>query len=319
MAFWAGAATWLALALLERRSLVAALLLVLFSSQYPFLWLSSELVVGGFLCLALAAGIRGARPWQLGVLLAALALCKPDLLLVALVLLACFARARPDEARSLAVAFAVALVLPLLPGLILFGPGYLSDYGGGGRGFAAFGQHFAALVAPFQLGPAPDPWADPAPYVERVFPGSRSMGDVVLAPGLPYLDFVALSCARGLRRLGWLFQWAWLALPLLAWARRRQGLPLDAREKALLWSFVGCLPFVLFAYPHVRYFARYYPIFWILLLVSVERVARAEPAVRWRCLVPVGLVLALALAVNAERAAVGLAVAPHLTQYWFPD
>jgi hypothetical protein len=35
--------------------------------------------------------------------------------------------------------------------------------------------------------------------------------------------------------------------------------------------------------------------------------------------VPVGLVLALALAVNAERAAVGLAVAPHLTQYWFPD
>jgi len=322
MAFWAGAACWLGLALLERRGLVAVLLLLLFSSQYPFLWLSSELVAGGFLCLCLAAFARGAAPGPLGALLALLALCKPELLLVALVLLACFASARRPQAGRLAAGFAGTLGLLLLPGLLRFGPGYPFDYGAGGtgRGFAAFGQHFAALLAPLQLGPAPDPWNHPTPYLERVFPGARSMRDVILAPGLPYLDFVALSLARGVRRVGWLFQWAWPAAALLWLARRRAGLAFDERERALLWSFVGCLPFVLFAYPHVRYFARYYPVFWVLVLVAVERLAKA-PAGRLRnaSLALAGLCIALAFATNVERAAVGLALAPQLAQYWFPD
>ena len=101
-------------------------------------------------------------------------------------------------------------------------------------------------------------------------------------------------------------------------ASRRQ--PRPGRERALLWSFAGCASFVLFAYPHVRYFARYYPLFWILVLMSAERVARAgEPRLRGGCLAAAGGCLLLALAVNTERAAVGLAVAPQLQQYWFPD
>jgi hypothetical protein len=324
MLFWGGSAAWLASRVLRSRALVALLLLLLFLSQYPFLWLSSELVAGGFLFAALAAWAGGAPAWLLGALLALLALCKVECLLVAVVLAACFAASEPARGPRvrLGASFAGSLGLLLLPGFALFGAGYWSSYGSGGesRAFATFGQHFAALVAPLQLVPGPDPWSRPGPYVEHAFPGARSLSDVLAAPGLPYLDFVALSAARGARKLGWLFGWAWLALPPLWWARRRGGLAPDALERALLLSFVGCAPFVLFSYPHVRYFARYYPIFWLLLLRSAERVSELpDRALRRRALAAAGVFVALALVQSADRAAFGLAHAAALPQYWFPD
>lgn len=322
MALWAGAATWLATGLLTRRSLQAALVLALFTSQFPLLWLSTELVAGALLCLALAAWVRGAPAWATGITLALLALGKPDLLLVALTLLGVFAWQRRASAPGLAAGFAGALAVLLLPGLVALGPGYLTSYGadGGGRGFASFTQHLAALLAPFQLAAAPNPWAEPQPYLERVFPGASSFGDVLRAPGLPYLDFVALSLAKGLRKLGWTFHWAWLAVPLLVFARRRAHLGLDARERAILWTCVGCVPFVLFAYPHIRYFARYLPLFWLLLLLSLEKLL-ALPAARQprHVLWAAGLALLLALAENVNRASLGLALADRLDPYWFPD
>jgi hypothetical protein len=322
MAFWAGTACWLGLAALARKTWVAVLLLALFSSQLPFLWLSSELIVGGFLFLALGAWLRGWPPAAVGALLALLALCKPDLVLVALVLAVCFGVERPSTRRPLAWGLGLTLVVLLAPGLTLLGPDYLTAYGpdGRGRGFAAFVQHFAALVAPFQVGPAPDPWAQPGPYLERAFPGARSMLDVVTAPGAAYLDHVALSLSRGIRKVGWLFQWAWLAVPLLVIARRRRGLGPDAPERALLLSFVGCVSFVLFAYPHIRYFARYFPLFWLLVLMSLERLERADPRAWRRPQVALaGGCLLLALGVGVQRASIGLALAPGLSQYWFSD
>jgi hypothetical protein len=324
MAFWAGSAAWLATALLERRALVAVFLILLFTSQYPFLWLSSELITGGFLCLAIGAWLRGASPWIVGPLLASLGLCKMELLLVSGLLLAFWVHTSSSrrEGLTLVASFAAALALLLLPGFVLVGPEYWIQYGaeGQGRGIATFRQHFAALVAPFQIGAAPNPWTDSEPYVERVFPGADSMLDVITTSGLPYLDFVALSTARGVRKLGWVFGWAWLAVPLLVWAWRRGGLEPGEREKALLLTFVGCLPFVLFAYPHIRFFARYYPVFWILLFVALERVSHLEDdSVRRPCLRIGGLLVGLALIQNARRTAMGLAAAPHLQQYWFPD
>jgi hypothetical protein len=226
------------------------------------------------------------------------------------------------EGVTLVASFAAALVLLLLPGFVVVGPDYWIEFeaGGQGRGIATFQQHFAALLAPFQIGPAPNPWQESKPYFDRVFPGAESMLDVVTASGLPYLDFVALSAARGVRKAGWVFGWAWLALPVLAWAWRRGGLELGEREKTLLLTFVGCLPFVLFSYPHIRYFARYYAIFWLLLFVALERVWRLEEAsVRNRCLGISGLLVGLALVQNARRTAIGLAAAPYLQQYWFSD
>jgi len=322
MALWAGAASWLAAALLERRSLLAALLLALFTSQYPFLWLSTELVAGGLLCLVLGAFVRGAPAWGTGALLALFALAKPDLLLVAATLFGVFVWQRREAARPLALGCVGTGLLLLLPGVIAFGPDYLTAFGadGSGRGFDAFKQHLAALMAPLQLAPVANPWVEFQPYVERLFPGATSFVEVVTAPGLAYLDFVALSLAKGVRKAGWLFQWAWLAVPLLIALRRRKGLALDPNERLLLATAIGVVPFVLFAYPHIRYFARYYPLFWIMLLLSVEKLATLGEARRPSAgLIAVGLVVLLALAQNVERASLGLALADRLELYWFPD
>ena len=324
MLFWAGAATWLASLCLERRALVLAVVVLLFTSQYPFLWYSTELVAGGFLCLALAAWVRGSPPWLCGILLAGLALTKVELLLVALCL-AGYWMARTGSRRDallLGGSFAGALLLLVLPGLLLVGPDYWVSYGEGrgDKSFETFRQHFAALVAPFQIGPAPNPWTEDAPYFERVFPGANSMLDVLRTPGLPYLDFVALSAARGVRKVGWVFQWGWLALPVLGLACWRSGLRPGPREKAILLCAVGCLPFVLVSFPHIRYFARYYALFWILLGLAAERLAReGDPALRRPALLLAGGLTLLALASNAKRAALGLAAAPQLNQYWFSD
>ena len=246
----------------------------------------------------------------------------PELLLVSGTLCAVFAWQRRASAPGLAAGFGAALGVLLAPGLVAFGPSYLTSYtaDGGGRGFVAFTQHLAALLAPFQLAPAPNPWAESQPYLERVFPGARSFSDVVLAPGFAYLDFVALSLAKGVRKVGWTFHWAWLAVPVLVFARRRAGVALDGAERALLWTAVGCVPFVIFAYPHIRYLARYVPIFWLLLLLSLEKLLALPEARRPRhALVVAGLVLLLALAENVQRASFGLALADRLDPYWFPD
>ena len=229
-------------------------------------------------------------------------------------------RSRRDAAL-LGGSLAGVLVALVLPGLVLLGPAYWIDLGAEGpKTFATFRQHFAALVAPFQIAPGPNPWTTPEPYFERVFPRSASMLDVLRAPGLPYLDFVALSLARGVRKVGWVFQWGWLVALVLGALWWRSGLRLGAREKSLLLCAVGCVPFVLFAFPHIRYFARYYALFWILLAMVAERLAReGDPALRRPVLGLAGGLALLALAANARRAALGLAAAPQLHQYWFSD
>jgi len=322
MLFYAGAAAALAAHLLGSRALLAVFLAFLFASQYPLLWLSTELFAGGFLCLALLAFFAGWPRAVVGVLLALLSLAKLELVLVAAVLLVVWLpRGSRRDALELAGAFAASLGLLLLPGLSIFGPGYLTSYGETDRGFATFAQHFAALIAPLQLAPdAPNPWLHPAPYVEKVFPGAQSLGDVVAQPGLAYLDFVALSVAKGVRKLGWMLNWAALAVPVLVLARRRAGLALDAQEKALLATFVGVLPFVLLSYPHIRYFARYYPLFLLLVLGAAERVAQIpDRRLRGLALGPVAACLAASLVCLGGRAAASLAALSRQGPYWFSD
>jgi len=329
MLFWVGAAAWLGSLLLRDPIHFAVYGLLLFSSQFPFLWLSSELVTGGFLFLTLAAGLSGAPVWLLGSLLALLALCKIEMLLVSVALVGWLVWKARDEGRGPAVlllaSFAVVLAVLLAPGLVLIGWNYYFGYDGGtSRGFATFIQHYASLVAPLQHTPGPNPWLQPEVYFQRTFPGANSMSDVVFAPGLAYLDFVALSVARGIRKIGWLFSWGWLAVPVLVWARRRAGVGLDDRERLLWVSFVGVIPMVLFAYPHIRYFARYYPIFWLLIGLGIERLQQTEPSSdeqgeRRACLVAASGAVLLALMLNGQRVSHGLAYVSVLSSYWFPD
>jgi len=326
LALYAGAATLLASALLSRRGLVAVFLLLLFASQYPLLWLSSELFTGALLCLALWARATARPSWLLGLLLALLGLAKPEVILVSLVLLVWWGAKRSSRRDGivLVACFAASTALLLAAGFLAEGLDYFHTYTGkpGGRSFASFRQHYAALVAPLQvLGSPPDPWIESSLYFDRIFPGAETMTDVVTGHFPRYVEFVALSCARGALRAGWVLNYAALAVPLVAVGSRRAGriTPFTEHERTLLLSFVGIVPFVLLSFPHVRYLARYYPLFLILVLGAAERLHdRGDAATRpWLGLA--ALCLALSLAENAGRLVRTVAALPQLAQFWFPD
>lgn len=323
MVLYLGAAAWLASRLLERRASIAVLLLMVVTSQYPFMWLSSELFTGAMLMFAIAAWSSGAPLVVTGALLALFGLCKPDVILVALVLLAWWAARAPSrrEAVTLTAAFGATLVALLLPGTLFGGLDYFNVYGGsGGRSFASFSQHYAALAARFQIGAVvPNPWSETSAYMVRHFPGAEGLSDVLLDHFPRYVEFVALSCVRGLFRAAYVTNYAALVIPILVFAGYRARIAPSDRAKTLLLSFVGLLPFVLLSYPHVRYLARYYPIFMLLVLMALERLASSENPVARPALVVSAACLVLSLVENSLRFAAGLAQLPETAIYWFPD
>jgi hypothetical protein len=324
MALYVAAAALLAGLHLRRTCLVVLFMAFVFTSQYPFVWLSSELLAGAFLMFAIAVWAAGASPWLVGGALALLGLCKPDVILTSVALLAYWVHRRSsrEEGAALTAGFAISLVALLLPGTLAIGWDYFRTYGGsGGRSFASFSQHYAALIAHFQItGPPPNPWAETAAYIRPHFPGAAGMADIVLGHFPRYVEFVALSTVRGLFRAGYVLHYAVLAVPCLVWGWRRSGFTLSEREKSLLLSFVGFAPFVLFAFPHVRYMARYYPIFLLLVLMALERVlAAADSDARRPVLLTAIPCLAVALLENLRRFLAGLVHASEMPQYWFPD
>lgn len=321
MAAYTIAGTWLASLWLRRRALVAVFVLLLFASQYPFLWISSELFAGAYLCLAFVAWQRGAPAWLTGALLAVFGLAKPDLVLMAAALAGFWAWRSQGRARlELAGGFVLGTALLLAPGLALMGMDYFDTWGGGGRAFVGWGDHFKRVLVHFQVaGPAPVPIEA---YTRPFFGDADSMWDVMTHPTgwFVYLEFVVLGALRGVVKVVYLCNWGLAALACLLFAYRRGGLRLAEREQALLVCFVGFVPLVLFTYPHFRYMARFFPVFLLLLLGAAERVAEL-PAMRLRrpVLGLAGAFVALCFFTLASRALHNVVHVTTIDQYWFPD
>ena len=129
-----------------------------------------------------------------------------------------------------------------------------------------------------------------------------------------------LGALRGAAKGIYLFNWTLLAVPCLLWARRRGGLALDDRERSLLLCFIGLAPVLLITYPHIRYFPRFWPLFLLLVLGTIERVLALE-ATCWRrpALALTALFMALGLGTLGSRALHNLQHVAAFEQYWFPD
>jgi hypothetical protein len=323
MLLYTVSATLMASALLRRKEFVAAFIALLFASQFPFLWISTELFTGAFLFLAILAWSKRAAPWLIGALLACFGLCKPDAIFAATVLLGYWAwrSATLREALLLVSGFAGGLGALLLPGLLLHGMAYFETWHqSGGRGFAAFREHFYWTLQHFQI--QPDPSADSFVYLQRFFGGADSLWGVWTHPQgwFVYLEFVALSIVRGVVKTGYLASYSLLALPVIAWAWHREGARLGARGRSLLLCFVGVAPLVLLVYPHMRYMARFYPIYLLIVLGAAERLGTSTRlSVRAPAIAATGLFLGLTLITHARRAFVNLTNIAYHDAYWFPD
>lgn len=275
LVFYVGSSFWLATRWLKSSWALIAFLMLLFTSRYPFLWLSSELFTGAFLALTLGVLIEPnpeckPRPCLSGIFLAAFAFAKKDALFAAIVLafvaIPLFREVR-QKARF-AGAFLLTALLINLPGIAEHGlRGQFADT----DGYFAIGQHYAALFERHQLiRPTSNPWESWEGYMRASFPGAGTVPDIIIHHTASYFDFVALSFVEGIRRIFAAFGWLLALVALRVWFWKKSKMAVADFERLTLVAFLGLIPMVLLAYPHIRYLARYYPLVAVASLTFVE-------------------------------------------------
>src|SRR5438552_6108259 len=176
------AAVGLATTMLTRRSQVL-FTFALLATGYPLLWLSSELLAGACLCLALWLIVGRHSPIGVAIALTVFGLAKPDLLLPAVALAIVYVAIRRTTRTLFVVSYAIAMVAIVAPGILSHGCAFFAT----NRSFLSFGQHYAALISAQQhqtLPSAIGPWVTWRDYVQKDFPGAQSVIQAIrVSPG----------------------------------------------------------------------------------------------------------------------------------------
>ena len=246
-------------------------LVVVVASRSPFIWLSSEILAGAALCLAVTAVVHGRLPLFTGAALGLLSAVKPDLVLVAVALYSWAfwkAPARPARVR-LTLGVAIVALLFVLPGFASYGPEYL--HRSPDRAWMSFGQH-AGIVLSGEL-----VWEDWETRIQQYFPGAHDVWSAASAYPDQYMSFVRRSATIGLHRANFLFREMVLLAAILVLLLLGRFTRLTSEMKLLGVSLVGVVPMVLLSFPHMRYMARYLPIVVIVLLQGSIGAAERGP------------------------------------------
>jgi hypothetical protein len=298
-ALYLASAALLSTAMLRTEVGRGALMLLLFASGFPFLWLSSELIAGALLCFAVWLVATERHPLLIGVCLGALALTKSELVLAAGTIAAIYLFRRRTATAGLAVGFAALVGVLVAPGLASHGAAFFTN-----RSWSAFGQHYAALVANLQLGPRPDPWTSWQSYTAAAFPGATSVVQVIHHHPVVYTFYVALSAAFGLWNAWTAFGLALVAIAVRMALRSTGPRPV---EGWLLAAMVVLVPQLLISFPHVRYMARLAPLVLMVPLAEIE--SRRD---RWAVLMSLLMGGYFVLTLSDRLT--------HLSSFgWFPD
>jgi hypothetical protein len=249
----------------EHNTFVFSLLfmLLLFTSRFPFLWLSSELFAGAFLMLLLCSVTQSLPFIVISTLASLFMLSKPDLIFSGIVVgffLAFFCGKKNLKCRLINVAiFLTIAVVPILPGLLRDGLSYLAPQG---RAIFSFGQHYATMVAKHQMvSVKPDPWLEWEAYFTPVWGQVRTLTCVVLSSPAKYLDFVFLSMAQSIKNFLRSNLFLLLPVSIYGWIKTHHS-NLKMVSVLLLSGFI---PITLLSFTHTRYIARFYPLFLFII------------------------------------------------------
>lgn len=278
-----------------------AFMLLLASSRFPFLWLSSELFAGAFLMLFLWSLVRE-HPFPVtALLLVFFSLSKADLALPG-ALIGAYLVFRTDPLSVWRRAAILGGMAALLVVPSLFTPSYYAQFGG--RTWVSFGQHYGELVRVVQVESGPPGWTAGRMYLDRGFPGTGSVWEAAAAYPRRYIYFVFLSVAESGIRLG--LAKVLFLIPIAAFLFLRMRRDWQITVLLLLTSIV---PIVLLSFLHVRYQARFYPLALFVIFAGLH----AGSYSRRRELVVAGLLAALLLWQVAD-------LLPVLeSAHWLPD
>ena len=238
-------------------------MLLMLTSRFPFLWLSSELFAGTFMAMSFWGGLEKKYGFA-ALCFALLALTKPDML-VPTVVAATFFFLFNKQPRLLVVTI-VLLGILVFPAIFAKNARFT-----GNRSAYSFCQHYAAMVVPMQIAPSsslPSPWSNCSVYLRSGFGSVNNMSDIVRANPSLYLDFIFLSLSNSLKKF--VLSNLIFLLPLVLIFGKHFP------DKTLAWTFtilfaVNAVVILSLSYFHVRYQARYYPLALGLILGGVER------------------------------------------------
>lgn len=252
-------------------------LAVIATSGFALLQPTSELYAAAYF-MGFLYFIRSYAPWPAGVLLALFGLAKVELLLASAVCMAVWlATLRDTKARLIpAAAYLGCIIVLCFPAVVLYGKDGLL----GGRAFHALSQHFAALYCASEVNACAalgSGWENPAAIIEMLFPGARSIFDVILSYPAQYFRLLAIGLRESFVNV--LVALNGTAL-LLAIALLRPS-TLDARDRQIctivsLAVSASLLPALFVAFVHIRYVARFLPAILVVTLIVLGFSGRHE-------------------------------------------
>jgi hypothetical protein len=299
----AGLFSWSFLTQKKAGWLYPPLIVIMFLSGFPFLWLSTELLAGTFLFLSLWS-IMESRPLLLTSFFIALySFAKPDLIISGAVLGLYIVFTQIGSVKQKfrwGLVVAGMIILFLLPIVLRSG---ISAIWHDNRSFVSFSQHYASLASRHQIGAAPEPWTHFDEYIQASFGDVQSVKQIILREPAKYVDFLFLSMSQSLQNMfatGFLFTLLFSIFVLWRDRERFQGL-------ILLVFGVSLFTITLFAYMHIRYQARFFPIMLALALTAVPLITK------WRkILLGLGILVFTGFLLLSTNSIL-------VCGYWFPD
>ena len=238
-----------------------------FLSRFPFLWLSSELLGGAFLMFSIWSYFTHRHFLLTSAFLVLYCLAKPDLIFSGVILagyMVWFAKCNPLNKTTRALIFSVLLFVFLLPGLIR-----KCD-----RQDVSFGQHYALLIHEIAPSTTPaTPWLSWPEYVNSDF-GTSKLSQIVRTHPDKYVNYLFLSLSKSFRNMA--LSGALLFLIITLAGQKNEEITLS-----LIVFFSSLLPIILFAFLHIRYQARFYP---LLVITSFLATANFKPIIRNCCI-----------------------------------
>jgi len=287
-------------------ALYALFMMLLYTSRFIFLWSSKELIAGAFLMLALWSIAKRMSFPVVAIFIVLFSFAKPDLIFSGAIvgIFLAFAQGNSWRGRIINLCVLVGLViLVLVPAYLQSGLQAMLP-----QGYALYclGQHYAALIASHQVTPVRlEPWLEYKKFFNPVWGEHKSVWEAIRShPGL-YRDFIFLSLGRTTQNLCKSFL-IFLLLPA-AYGLVTAG---KSQLKTVAALFLtGLIPMLLLSWMHVRYAARFYPVFLVLVLLWLQILEKKGGLYR-------GIIIYLCCIVTLQ---IYFIIPVFQSAYWFPD
>jgi hypothetical protein len=248
----------------HKTPLAVVCLLLLLTTRFPFGWLTTEVIAGGFLILVLWSYTAGLPFIFSAVFLAGFSFAKPDLIFSGIPVGLYMAYLSRDDWRGrfinggvLAVAFLVLLI-----------PAGLEGGTSSNRSLMSLHQHYAVAVERHQIiADPPDPWAQTEQYLPNTWGDAASLGAAIWDNPRLYYDFLFLSIGNTIYNI--FASGVILLVPVWGYCFYKIK---DRRARIITLLFlIGIIPITLLSFMHTRYLTRFYPLMvWIIYLYAAE-------------------------------------------------